>query len=277
MTEADFDYLCTFVRARSGLALTPEKRYLLESRLQPLARTRGFETLAALVRALQAGGNGELEQAVVEAMTTNETFFFRDKTPFETLRNDIMPRLLEARAGSRSLRIWCAAASTGQEPYSLAMMLDQMGERLAGWRVEILGTDISTQALERARAGLYSQFEVQRGLPIQLLVRYFTQVGDQWQIAPQLRERVIFRPFNLLHDFSPLGTFDVVFCRNVLLYFDMALKADILARLGRQIAPDGCLFLGAAETVIGLGDVVEMHPTLRGVYVPRRRGATRAA
>ncbi|ALA16969.1 MULTISPECIES: protein-glutamate O-methyltransferase CheR [Chelatococcus] len=276
MTDADFDYLCTFVRARSGLALTPEKRYLLESRLQPLGRKRGFETLEALVRALRAG-DAELERAVVEAMTTNETFFFRDKTPFDTLRNDILPRLLEARASTRALRIWCAAASTGQEPYSLAMMLDQMGERLAGWRIEILGTDLSTQALERARAGLYSQFEVQRGLPVQLLLRYFTQTGDSWQIAPELRQRITFRPFNLMRDFSPLGTFDIVFCRNVLLYFDMAMKADILARIGRQIAPDGCLFLGAAETVIGLGDEVEMHPTLRGVYVPRRRGATRAA
>ncbi len=277
MTDADFDYLCTFIRARSGLALTPEPRYLLESRLQPLGRTRGFETLEALVRALRAGGDADLERAVVEAMTTNETFFFRDKTPFDTLRNDVLPRLLEARASTRMLRIWCAAASTGQEPYSLAMMLDQMGERLAGWRIEILATDLSTQALERARAGLYSQFEVQRGLPVQLLLRYFTQAGDQWQIAPELRGRITFRPFNLMRDFAPLGTFDVVFCRNVLLYFDMAMKADILARIGRQIAPDGCLFLGAAETVIGLGEEVEMHPTLRGVYVPRRRGATRAA
>ena len=168
-------------------------------------------------------------------MTTNESFFFRDKIPFEHFRDTIMPALLAARAAQRRIRIWCAAASTGQEPYSLAMMLKDMSDRLAGWRIEILGTDLSVEVLEKAKAGIYSQFEVQRGLPIQLLVKYFTQIGDTWQIAPEIRAMVQYRPLNLLGDFASLGTFDVVFCRNVLIYFDQRTKIDVLNRLARVI------------------------------------------
>ena len=169
-------------------------------------------------------------------MTTNESFFFRDKIPFEQFRNQVMPALLTARAMQRNIRIWCAAASTGQEPYSLAMCLKEMAAKVAGWRIEILGTDLSTEVLEKAKTGIYSQFEVQRGLPIQLLVKYFTQVGETWQVAPELRAMVQYKPLNLLHNFSHLGTFDVVFCRNVLIYFDQQTKVDVLDRMAKMPA-----------------------------------------
>jgi chemotaxis protein methyltransferase CheR len=199
-------------------------------------------------------------------MTTNESLFFRDMAPFDLFRDVLLPRYLAARAATRRLRIWCAAASTGQEPYSLAILLNEAAPRLAGWHVEIVATDISTEVLEKARAGLYTQFEVQRGLPIQMLLKYFTQVGDQWQIAPQIRAMVDYRPLNLIKDFGPLGTFDIVYCRNVLIYFDSATKADVLKRMANVLPPDGSLLLGAAETVIGLTDAFAPEPGHRGLY-----------
>jgi chemotaxis protein methyltransferase CheR len=180
----------------------------------------------------------------------------------------MVPHLLTARAAQKKIRIWCAAASTGQEPYTLAMMLDEMKARLAGWRVEILGTDLSTEVLERAKAGAYTQFEVQRGLPIQLLMKYFTQNGDNWVIAPHIRSMVQYRPLNLLRDFSSLGMFDVIYCRNVLIYFDQPTKVDVLDRAAKILAPDGFMMLGAAETVVGLTDSFKPHPDRRGIYLP---------
>jgi len=205
---------------------------------------------------------------VVEAMTTNESFFFRDKLPFENFREVLMPALLQARAQERQIRIWCAAAATGQEPYSLAMALKEMGPKLAGWTIEIFATDISSATLEKAKTGLYSQFEVQRGLPIQMLVKYFTQVGDLWQISPELRGMVTYRHFNLLQDFAGFGVFDVVFCRNVLIYFDQDTKIAVLNRLAKAVRGDGYLMLGAAETVVGLTTSFRPMPDHRGVYVP---------
>jgi chemotaxis protein methyltransferase CheR len=266
MTELDFEFLRGFLKARSGLSLTPEKRYLVESRLAPVCRRFELEDLSELARGLKGGRDSDLEKAVVEAMTTNETFFFRDKVPFDLFRDVLLPRFQASRSGARRLRIWCAAASTGQEPYSLAMLLSEAAPRLAGWQVEIVATDISTEVLEKARAGLYSQFEVQRGLPIQLLLKYFTQVGDQWQIAPQIRAMVGFRPLNLIKDFGQLGTFDIIYCRNVLIYFDPATKADVLKRLAGNLAPDGALLLGAAETVISLTDALAPDAQHRGLY-----------
>jgi chemotaxis protein methyltransferase CheR len=201
-------------------------------------------------------------------MTTNESFFFRDKIPFEHFRSTIMPALLAARAKSRLIRIWCAAASTGQEPYSLAMCLKDFERELLGWRIELVATDLSNQVLEKARQGIYSQFEVQRGLPIQLLIRHFSQVGDLWQIAPELRAMVKYRQLNLLADFSQLGRFDLVFCRNVLIYFDLETKINLLNRLARVTASDGYLVLGAAETVVGLTDSFKALPEKRGLYAP---------
>jgi chemotaxis protein methyltransferase CheR len=213
---------------------------------------------------------------VVEAMTTNETFFFRDKVPFDHFRDTIMPEVLKARAGRKSVRIWCAAGSTGQEPYSLAMCLKEMSAALSGWRVEIIATDLSQEVLEKSRAGVYSQFEVQRGLPIQLLVKYFKQIGELWQISADIRAMVQHRQLNLLHDFSQLGTFDVIFCRNVLIYFDQDTKVNVFGRLARSMEADGFLALGAAETVVGLTDVFKPFPDKRGLYRPSGARTTSA-
>ena len=204
-------------------------------------------------------------------MTTNETFFFRDKLPFDHFRDTMMPALLAARAREKRIRIWCTAASTGQEPYSLAMLIKGMGAAVAGYRFEIIATDLASEVLEKAKAGIYSQFEVQRGLPVQLLVKFFSQQGESWQLAPELRSMVQFRTLNLLNDFSPLGTFDIVFCRNVLIYFDQDNKVAVLNRIARQMADDGYLVLGAAETVIGLTDAFKPLADRRGLYVPNGR------
>ena len=268
MTPQDYDFIRKILKERSGLVLGPDKQYLLESRLLPLVRKGGFSDLAGLIAAVRAAPSSPLVTAVVEGMTTNESLFFRDKLPFDNFREVVMPALLEARQRTKFLRIWCAAAATGQEPYSLAMTLKEMSVRLAGWRVEIFATDLSSDALERAKAGLYSQFEVQRGLPIQMLVKYFTKVGEQWQVVPELRDMVRFRHANLLHDFSSFGLFDVVFCRNVLIYFDPATKSSVLNRMARSVASDGYLLLGAAETVVGLSDAFRPLNTHRGIYVP---------
>ncbi len=268
MTPQDFDYLRKLLRERSGLVLSAEKQYLAESRLLPVARKHRLGTLADLVNKLKGAGAAALAIDVIEAMTTNETFFFRDKIPFEHFRDTVMPALIATHSRRRRLRIWCTAAASGQEPYSLAMMLHDMNVKLAGFRIEILATDLSNEMLEKAKTGIYSQFEVQRGLPIQQLVKYFAQVGEAWQIAPEIRAMVSFRPLNLLHDFGHLGSFDLIFCRNVLIYFDQPTKIGVLDRLARVIEPDGFLVLGAAETVIGLTAAFKPMPDRRGLYVP---------
>lgn len=268
MTPLDYDFLRSALKQRSGLVLTADKQYLVESRLLPVARKAGLANLGALVEALRPGGNDTLMSAVVEAMATNESFFFRDKIPFEHFRTIVMPALLAARRASRTIRIWCAAASTGQEPYSLVMCLKGMEREITGWRIDILATDLSNEVLEKARAGLYSQFEVQRGLPIQLLIQHFTQVGELWQIASDIRAMVKFRQLNLLSNFSNLGMFDLIFCRNVLIYFDQPTKTAILERMVRLLPPDGFLYLGGAETVLGITDKFQAAADNRGIYRP---------
>jgi len=235
VTPQDFDYLRQLLRQRSGLVLSAEKQYLAESRLLPVARKHGLSSLAELVGKLKAAATAPLSVEVVEAMTTNESFFFRDKVPFEHFRLTILPALVAARAREKRIRIWCTACATGQEPYSLAMSLKSIGPALAGWRVEIVATDLSHEVLAKAKAGIYNQFEVQRGLPIQSLVKFFSQVGEAWQIAQEIRAMVKFQPLNLLNDFSALGTFDLVFCRNVLIYFDQDTKIGVLNRIARQM------------------------------------------
>jgi chemotaxis protein methyltransferase CheR len=277
MTPADYDYLRKLLKERSGLVLSADKQYLVESRLLPVAHRAGCDGWGELVQMLRGGRNEPLITKVAEAMTTNESFFFRDKLPFAHFRDTIMPALLAARAAPRPIRIWCAAASTGQEPYSLAMSLKEMGEKIAGRPVEIVATEFSTQILEKAKAGIFSQFEVQRGLPIRLLIKYFNQVGDSWQINPDIRAMVQFRPFNLLHEFSHLGPFDLVFCRNVLIYFDQETKIGVLDRIARIVEHDGYLVLGAAETVVGLTDSFKPLPDRRGVYVPSPAAKGRTA
>ncbi len=266
MTGLDYEYFRKFLRERSGLVLSADKHYLLESRLLPVARRAGLASLAGLVHRLRGIDCEALAAEVVEAMTTNESFFFRDKIPFEHFRDTIIPRLIAARNHRRRIRIWCAAASTGQEPYSLAMSIKEMGDRLSGWQIEIIATDISSEALRRARSGIYSQFEVQRGLPIMLLLKYFKQIGENWQIGPDIRAMVQFRVLNLISDFSRLGMFDLVFCRNVLIYFDQPTKISVLDRLAQNLDRDGYLVLGAAETVVGLTDSLKPVPDCRGLY-----------
>ena len=276
MTPPDYEYLRKLLREQSGLDLSADKQYLIESRLLPLSRKAGLAGIGDLVQKMKAGSTSNTTQ-VVEAMTTNETFFFRDKTPFDHFRDSIMPEILRARTSRKSVRIWCAAGSTGQEPYSLAMCLKEMNGALAGWRVEIIATDLSQEVLEKSKAAIYSQFEVQRGLPIQLLVKYFKQTGEFWQVNAEVRAMVQHRQLNLLHDFSQLGLFDVIFCRNVLIYFDQDTKIKIFNRLAKATEADGFLVLGAAETVVGLTDVFKPFPERRGLYRPSAAPASTVA
>jgi chemotaxis protein methyltransferase CheR len=274
MSPVDYEFLRKYLKERSGLVLSADKQYLVESRLLPVARSAGFANLGDLVRALMIGNAEALAKAVVEAMMTHESFFFRDKLPFDHFRQTVMPALIAARSSIRTIRIWCAAASTGQEPYSLAMCMREMEQKIAGWRIELLATDLGNDVLEKARQGLYSQFEVQRGLPIQLLIKHFTQVGELWQIAPDIRSMVKYQQLNLLADFARLGRFDLILCRNVLIYFDTETKISVLNRLARSTASDGYLMLGAAETVIGLTNSFKVVPDKRGLYVPNIAAAS---
>jgi chemotaxis protein methyltransferase CheR len=276
VTPQDYEFLRKLLKERSGLDLSADKQYLVESRLIPLARRAGLGGLAELVLKMKSGAEALISD-VVDAMTTNETFFFRDKIPFDHLRETILPQLIPARANRRSLRIWSAASSTGQEPYSIAMCLKEFGPALSGWRIEIVATDLSLEVLDKSRAGIYSQFEVQRGLPIQMLVKYFKQSGELWQINADIRGMVQHRQLNLLHDFSGLGKFDIIFCRNVLIYFDQETKVRTFERLSKMFEPDGTLMLGAAETVVGICDAFRPHPDRRGLYqLNPARSAVRA-
>lgn len=278
MRPDHFHYLCRLLKEQSGLVLTEDKAYLVESRLMPVARKHNFVGLDSLIAALRkANGQGALADEVTDAMTTNESFFFRDIKPFEQFRQMVLPSLIQARSPSSTIRIWSAACSSGQEPYSLAMIVREEGAKLMGRKVKILATDISAQMLKKAEAGLFSQFEVQRGLPVQLMLKYFTQVGQQWRIDPSLAEMIEFRYFNLLDDPSPLGTFDVIFCRNVLIYFDRDTKRQVLERLSRLMPDDGFLYLGGAETVLGISDRFRPIPGVRGVYTPVGEAASSAA
>lgn len=260
LPQAKFEFLSADVLKRTGLVLGPEKAYLVDSRLGPLARKEGFASVEALVDALMRGDRN-LSVAVSEALATHETFFFRDKTPFELFENVIAPALKTSRAG-RPLKVWCAAASSGQEPYSLSMMADEGVVP----PVDILATDMSASVLEKAKAGVYTQFEVQRGLPIQRLVKHFDQVGDAWKVKANIRQKIRFEQGNLLDDFARYGKQDVIFCRNVLIYFDIQTKAQVLNRLANLLNDDGYLLLGAAETVVGLTDTLRPVTGQRGLY-----------
>lgn len=266
MKPEQFEFMRGFLKQRSGLVLGDDKAYLLESRLTPVSRKMEFADLEALIDKLRAGGDAILEKAAVEAMTTNESFFFRDQKPFDLFKDIVIPHLCETRGGAKNFRIWSAAASSGQEPYSLAMLLRENAAQFAGWTHEIVGTDLSSEIIAKAQKGVYSQFEVQRGMPIQLLVKYFDKMGDQWQIKPDVQSMVQYKVYNLLHDLSSLGRFDVVFCRNVLIYFDQPTKKVVLENISKLMPPDGFLFLGGAETVLGITDEFAPVPGLRGIY-----------
>jgi chemotaxis protein methyltransferase CheR len=266
MRLTDFDVYKDLLKEKSGLVITTDKTYLLESRLSPIVKKWGYASLDALTVNLQAAPNAELVNDVVEAMTTNETSFFRDTRPFDQFKAAILPTMLERRAAQRRIRIWCAACSSGQEPYSLIMILEELKAKLAGWRIDILATDISNDILNQAKQGVYTQFEVQRGLPITMLMGHFVQNGDKWHLSDAIKNRVTFQRFNLLDSMATLGRFDIVFCRNVLIYFDEATKRQILERMAKQMEPDSFLLLGGAETVLGITDAFALLPQQRGLY-----------
>lgn len=271
-----YDALCAYLKRSSGLVLDRDKRYLVDSRLLPIVKREKLSGLPELVTILERGTSPTLAKEVVQAMTINETYFFRDKLPFDALKDTLLPRIMQAKGADKSLRIWSAACSTGQEPYSIAMLLAEMKHKLTGWRIEIVGTDLAGHAIEKAQNGAYSQFEVQRGLPTPYLLRYFNQVGDMWHIAPAIRSQVSFRHFNLLSDFGPLGKFDVIFCRNVLIYFNAQGKKDILQRMSRQLNPDGGIVLGAAEGLVGIDIDIGPDPSIRP-FLSRTQKLAKAA
>ena len=266
MRPEDFEYLSSLVKRESGLILSEDKSYLLESRLMPLARKRNLNGLEELVDTAIKGIDATLTKDITEAMTTNESFFFRDIKPFDIFRDAALPFFLDRRKLQRSLRIWCAAASSGQEPYSIAMILNEMAAKFGGWKTDIVGTDISTEILDKAEKGIYSQFEVQRGLPVQFLVKYFEKAEENWQISDVLKKMIQYKEFNLLKDLQSLGKFDIVFCRNVLIYFDQETKGKVLEQICRLMPDDGLLFLGGAETVLGISDRFKPVPNFRGLY-----------
>jgi len=275
ISSEDHSFLAGLLRRRSGLSITAEKSHLVERRLEPIAARHGYKDVGDLLRELRQATDS-LCQTVTEAMTVHDTAFFRDAATFAAFRNVILPEMMKARRRQKALRIWCAGASTGQEPYSLAMILDST-PRLAGWTVDLIASDIDSDVVARARQGIYSRFEVQRGLPIQLLARHFQQHGEDFRLASALRERVQFGAFNLLDSYSVLGRLDVIFCRNVLMYFDRQAKQDVLARLAAALAPDGYLVLGAAETVIGSSNAFAPMRKAPGVYAKTGGSHSRAA
>lgn len=263
------------VLERSGLILSAEKDYLLKSRLEPIARAEAFADVAAMLRQVRLAPNARLAQRCIDGMATHESFFFRDATPFDQLRETILPQLHAARAQTKALRIWSAACSSGQEPYSLAMLLMEERARFADWKIEILATDFSQPILERARTALYSEFEVRRGLSDQRQARWLVREGEMFRIAPEVRSMIQFRHHNLLDGMATLGRFDLILCRNVLIYFDPATKAKTLEGIAACLNPEASLILGSAETVVGLAGAFEPTPGLRGVF--RVKAAQRTA
>jgi len=275
--QEDITFVAKEAFRRSGLVLSLDKGYLLESRLAPLARAEGYPSIDALINSARRENSDRLLWSITEALATHETFFFRDNTPFDLFKNEVLPELARARGNVGKIRIWCAACSSGQEPYSLAMLLEEERARLNGLKVEIVATDMAGRILEKAKAGVYSQFEVQRGLPIQRLIAHFEQNGEQWRIKPNIRQMVTFQKQNLLESFSALGNFDVIFCRNVLIYFDPKTKSKVLGDLARQTAKDGYLIMGAAETVVGLSNDFSPVDGQRGLYSHKENKAKSAA
>jgi len=266
LSTAAFETFATLLKSRSGLVIGTDKLYLLETRLAPILKREQLRDLAALAGRLRMPGNDALVRQVVEAMTTNESFFFRDDKPFQHFRNQALPRLLASRPAGAALRIWSAASSSGQEAYSVAMIISDCQQSVGSRRIEIIGTDLARAQVGRARDGLYTQFEVQRGLPVQMLMRHFRKEGSGWRISEAIRGMVQFREWNLLGDLRALGQFDVVFCRNVLIYFDQPTKARVLSAIAQQMPGDGLLYLGGAETVLGITSRFAPLATERGAY-----------
>ncbi len=266
MTPDDFAFVSRLVRDRSAIVLDAGKEYLVETRLAPLARQHRFDSVGELIAKLRAPGSSDLRARVIEAMVTTETSFFRDVAPFESLRTSVLPELIQARADTRALRVWSAACSTGQEPYSVVILLREHFPELARWHVDVLATDLSADALARARAGRYTQAEVNRGLPAAALVRHFRQHGPDWQLNDAIRRAVTFRELNLVRTWPALPKMDIVFLRNVMIYFDVETKRAILSHVARVLRPGGWLVLGAAETTLNLDDSFQRVGALKGGF-----------
>ena len=277
IAPSEFSFLSEVVRKKSGIVLEPGKEYLVEARMSGLIRQEKIESIAALVARMRANPLDPVWQKVVEAMTTNETSFFRDLHPFEALKSTILPALLARRAASKSLSIWCAASSTGQEPYSIAMTLCDVLPKPQEWKVTFIATDLSTEMVARSREGKYNQIEINRGLPAALMIKYFEKRGLEWHVKPQLGRMVEFRQMNLTTAWPAMPPMDLVFMRNVLIYFDPATKREVLAKVRGLMKPDGYLFLGSAETTMCLDDAYERLPVDKsGCYV-LRQAASKAA
>jgi chemotaxis protein methyltransferase CheR len=272
---ADFEYVRGLVKRQTAISLDDSKRYLVAARLLPVARQEGLESVGSLVARLRSSIDGPLHTRTVEAIATTETSFFRDHHPFEALRAHVLPDLLQRRAASRSLTIWCAACSSGQEPYSLAMLIRESFPQLIGWNVQILASDLSATMVDRATRGEYQQHEVNRGLPAHMLVRYFSQDGGRWRLAPEVRSMVRFFQHNLSRDWTPVPVVDLVLMRNVLIYFEISDRRRVLASIRRHLRPDGYLLLGSAETTLNLDDSYRREPFGRAVFYRPAGGAAR--
>lgn len=257
LSKTDFEFVRDLMLKSAAIVLEAGKEYLVESRLAPLAHQEGFASLAELIDQLRKQPFNGLHWKIIEAMTTNETSFFRDVHPFEALKRAILPELLTKRAHERRLHIWCAASSSGQEPYSVAMLLREYFPTLASWTIRFVASDISTDMLARSREGRYSQLEVNRGLPATLLVKYFQRQGTEWQIKEELRQMIEFQQVNLAKTWPSLPPMDIILMRNVMIYFDVATRKAILNKIYRLLRPDGYLFLGGAETTMNLDDAFE--------------------
>jgi chemotaxis protein methyltransferase CheR len=251
-SEQAFAYLRKLIYDSSAIVLEADKRYLLEARLGPMLAKERLASFDELVARLNGGNAGPLRQRVLEAMTTHETSFFRDLHPFTLFRKTIVPRLLNDRAATKRINIWCGASSTGQEPYTIAFIIKECGLQLGGWTVDFTASDISEEVLTRARNGTFSQLEVNRGLPVPMLIKFFDKVGLEWQVKADVRKMINFRKLNLMEAFPAMPEMDVVFLRNVLIYFDVPTKKRILDRLARAIRPGGYLFLGTVESTHNL-------------------------
>ncbi len=268
---------CDRLRITTGISVSARDAFSTQARFAPLLRRTGDADLEGFLQRIEKTNDAGLTRAAIEVMTTSETFFFRDRAYYDAFLNVALPTLMAARAQQRRLRIWCAACATGQEPYSIAMLLDEQARALAGWRVDLLATDLSHSALDQAQSGEYNQFEVQRGLPVHMLLRHFSRVGERWRLSEQLRARIDFRQLNLMSDFSALGRFDIIFCRNVLMYFDVSVKLDVLSRLANASNDDGYLLLGAAETLVGLNQDWRLASDHAPFHVRADRSALAAA
>lgn len=252
ISNSDFNYIRDLVFEHSAIVLEDGKEYLVESRLGPIIKTEGFDTIEQLVKALIKNPNNGLQYKVTEALTTNETSFFRDLHPFETLKTKILPELIKTRQSTKELNIWCAASSSGQEPYSIAMLIQENFPTLFNWKINFIASDISEKMLNRCRSGTFSQIEVNRGLPAALLIKYFDKSGPVWIIKKELRDKINFQHINLSEKLPYLPGMDIIFLRNVLIYFDIGMKKKILKQLRSVLKPDGYLFLGGAETTLNL-------------------------